>query len=156
MIFVPRMIKTVLLLSILLAHSVCSAQTSIYKHLGGRGEIIYSDHYLKGSEQAELPELTVLPASQRLSRASPSIAQMEANESLQAYEAEQIATHQPRVIQSAKAEKVMQLNEVSSNHIDEVELSPEERLQLIIDDMELYDDDIDRLELELYKIGADY
>lgn len=150
------MIKTVLLLSILLAHSVCSAQTSIYKHLGGRGEIIYSDHYLKGSEQAELPELTVLPASQRLSKASPSIAKMEANESLQAYEAEQIATHQPRVIQSAKAEKVMQLNEVSSNHIDEVELSPEERLQLIIDDMELYDDDIDRLELELYKIGADY
>lgn len=153
------MIKTVLLLSILLAHGVCSAQTSIYKHLGGKGEIIYSDHYLKGSEQAELPELTVLPASQRLSKASPSIAKMEANESLQAYEAEeaeQIATHQPRVIQSAKAEKVMQLNEVSSNHIDEVELSPEERLQLIIDDMELYDDDIDRLELELYKIGADY
>jgi len=150
------MMKTVLLLSILLAHSVCPAQTSIYKHLGGRGEIIYSDHYLKGSEQAELPELTVLPASQRLSKASPSIAKMEANESLQAEEAEQIATHQPRVIQSAKAEKVMQLNEVSSNHIDEVELSPEERLQLIIDDMELYDDDIDRLELELYKIGADY
>lgn len=147
--------KTVLLFSILFAHSICFAQSSIYKHFGGRGETIYSDHHLKGAEQAELPALTVLPASQRLSKASPSIAKMEADDSLQHNETEQIATHQSGVIQSVKSEKV-QPTEISANQTDEVELSPEEQLQHIIDDMELYDDDIDRLELELYKIGADY
>lgn len=50
----------------------------------------------------------------------------------------------------------MQPTEISSDQIDAAELSPEEQLELIIDDMELYDDDLDRLELELYKIGADY
>lgn len=150
------MMKSVLLLSILLSHSVCFAQTSIYKHLGSRGEIIYSDHHLKGAKQAELPELTVLPTSPRLSEASSSIAKMEANELSQYFEAEQVPTHQPRAIQSAKSEQVAQPTEISANQTDEVELSPEEQLQLIIDDMELYDDDIDRLELELYKIGADY
>lgn len=148
--------KTVLLFAILVAHSICFAEPSIYKHFGDRGETIYSDHHLKGAEQAELPALTVLPASQRLSKALPSIAQMEADDSLQHNETGQIGTHQSGVIPSAKSEKVMQPTEISANQTDKVELSPEEQLQLIIDDMELYDDDIDRLELELYKIGADY
>ncbi len=148
--------KTVLLFSILLAHSACFAQMSIYKHLGSRGETIYSDHHPKGAEQADLPELTILPASQRLSRVSPPIAQTEAKESWQNDEIAPIVTHQPLTTQSAKLEKTMQPTEISSDQIDAAELSPEEQLELIIDDMELYDDDLDRLELELYKIGADY
>ena len=149
------MTRSLLLILMLLASSICFAQSGVYKQLGAGGHIIYSDHYLKGAEQANLPELTVLPASQRLSKASPSIAKMEVDDLLQHNETEQIATHQSRVIQSVKSEKV-QPTEISANQTDEVELSPEEQLQHIIDDMELHDDDIDRLELELYKIGADY
>lgn len=152
------MMRSLLLILMLLASSICFAQSGVYKQLSAGGHIIYSDHYLKGAEQANLPELTVLPASQRPSKASPSIAKMEATDDFsQDHESAQIATHPSKAtIHSAKLEKGAQSTETKNHPSDEIELSPEEQSQIIIDEMELHEDDIDRLELELYKIGADY
>lgn len=124
------------------------AQSPVYKRVGQDGQIFYSNMQVKGASEIDLPKITVLPAARRNpvspaeprgtaltgqheavdERINPVIGQAQGNE----------ATHQNSADQEAP------------------QLSDHDRVQQLIEEMEFYEDSIDALEIELYKLGGGY
>ena len=127
---------------------VCSAQSEVYKRVDQDGHIIYSDVQSKGADPIELPELTVLPAqsTEVLSAKSEMIAAERQHEIID--KTGDAATDQ--MIGSGAA----QLNHAAQATTSQ--MSDYDRVQQLIEDIDLYEDNIEALEIELYNLGGGY
>ncbi|MDV6344644.1 hypothetical protein [Nitrosomonas sp. Is37] len=140
--------KTVNILFVLLfTYSfLCMAQSGVYKHVNQDGHTFYSDTEMKGASEIDLSEITVLPAG-RYVPASLAIKKgatpPEHNEVVEKKIDQEIAqTPMPEIARQNSSDKnVNQLNDYG-------------RVQQVIEEMALYEDSIEVLEIELYNLGV--
>ena len=127
---------------------VCSAQSEVYKRVDQDGHIIYSDIQSKGSDPIELPELTVLPAqsTEVLSAKREAIAAERQHEIID--KTGDVVTDQ---MIGSRAAQLDYANQATTS-----QMSDYERVQQLIEDIELYEDNIEALEIELYNLGGGY
>lgn len=140
--------KVILFFVFILSSFVCSAQSEVYKRVDQDGHIIYSDIQSKGADPIELPELTVLPAqsTEVLSAKSETIAAERQHEIID--KTGDVATDQ--MIGSGAAQLDHTTQATTS------QMSDYDRVQQLIEDIELYEDNIEALEIELYNLGGGY
>lgn len=139
---------TILLWALSAIGSTCQAQSGVYKHVDQHGHVIYSDIEAKGTNEIALPEITVLPAA----RYSP------ANQSVKKY-ATSLEQNKAIDIKNDQDIKPTHLSEaVHRNSTDKEasQLSDQDRLEHIIEEMALYENDIEALEIQLYNLGSGY
>ncbi|CAE6500414.1 MAG TPA: DUF4124 domain-containing protein [Nitrosomonas nitrosa] len=140
--------KVILFFVFILSSFVCSAQSEVYKRVDQDGHIIYSDIQSKGADPIELPELTVLPAqsTEVLSAKSETIAAERQHEIID--KTGDVATDQMMGSGAAQLDHTTQATTSQMSDYD--------RVQQLIEDIELYEDNIEALEIELYNLGGGY
>lgn len=121
-----------LLLTLVTASFACLAQSGVYKRVDQEGRTFYSDVQEKGAREIDLPEITVVPATRIPAK--------------------------PATIEGAamtgQHEQVDKQVDSSINQMPQ--LSDHDRVQQLIEEMGLYEDSIEALEIELYNLGGDY
>lgn len=140
--------KVILFFVFILSSFVCSAQSEVYKRVDQDGHIIYSDIQSKGADPIELPELTVLPA--------------QSTEVLSAKSETIVAERQHEIIDKTgdvATDQMMGSGAAQLDHTTQAttsQMSDYDRVQQLIEDIELYEDNIEALEIELYNLGGGY
>lgn len=129
----------------------CMAQSGVYKHLDQGGQILYSDTEIKGAHSVNLPEITVLPAT----RYSPARSAIKKGAILPE-QAEAIRIVDKKINQEIKPVPATEATHRNSSGDGLSQLSDRDRAQQVIEEMALYEDSIEALEIELYNLGADY
>lgn len=130
----------------------CRAQSGVYKHLGQDGQILYSDTEIKGAYPIDLPEITVLPAS----RHDPARSAIKNGATLPGQN-EAIEIVDKKFNQEIKQVSVSEATtHRNSSDNDLSQHSDQDRVQQVIEEMALYEDSIEALEIELYNLGAGY
>jgi hypothetical protein len=127
---------------------LCMAQSGIYKHVNLDGQTLYSNTKMRGANEIDLPEIIVLPAS----RYSPVNLAIKKGASL----------HEPNKTTDKKSnQEVKQASMPETAHQDSSDknvsqLSNQERLHQIIEEIALYEESIEALEVELYNLKQEY
>lgn len=140
--------KNIVLFLVLTAFSFsCMAQSGVYKRVGQDGHIIYSDVQVRGAREIDLPEITVLPA------ASSSVSSIVGREVTLAGRQGAVDKRSDQAVSLVPGSRT-----VHQNSVDQVvtQLSDHDRVQQIIEEMALYEDSIEALEIELYNLGGGY
>lgn len=127
---------------------LCMAQSGVYKHVNQDGHTIYSDTEIRGASKIDLPEITVMPAF-RHSPASSEIKKVVTMPASNKAVEQKIRQERGQVAMSGAAPQ---------NFFDKEgnQLSARERVQQIMEEMALYEDGLDALEMELYHSEGDY
>lgn len=125
----------------------CMAQSGVYKRVDQDGHIIYSDVQVRGAKEIDLPEITVLPA------ASGSVSSI--------VDREVTLVGQQRAVDKRSDQAVGPVPSSRTVHQKSgdqtvTQLSDHDRVQQIIEEMALYEDSIEALEIELYNLGGSY
>ncbi len=126
----------------------CIAQSGIYKHVNQDGHTIYSDTKIKDASEIDLPEIIVLPAG-RHGPASLAIKKgaplPESNEAT--------AKKSDQEIKQASMTETAHRNSSDKNVS---QLSDQDRMHQIIEEIALYEDSIEALEIKLYNLNEEY
>jgi hypothetical protein len=125
----------------------CMAQSGVYKRVDQDGHIIYTDIQVKGASEVDLPEITVLPAAR--SSGSSIVKRKVTLAGQQGVVDKQI----DQAIDPVPGSRIVHQNSVDQTI---TQLSDHDRVQQIIEEMALYEDSIEALEIELYNLGGGY
>ena len=139
---------TTLLLALSVISSMCQAQSGVYKRVDQYGHVIYSDIEAKGADEIDLPEITVLPTARYSSISATvkkGVTSPEQNKAIDKMNDRDI--------------KQMDLSESASRNSTDKEtsqLSDQDHVERILEEMALYENNIEALEIELYNLGSGY
>lgn len=140
--------KAILLLALVTSSFVCLAQSGVYKRVDQDGHTIYSDFQTQEAKEIDLPEITVMPAA-----SSSVIPLAKRGATAQSKQHEVLdknidlaidPTHGSGTAQQLPADQAA------------TQLSDHDRVQQLIEDMALYADSIETLEIELYNLEGGY
>lgn len=139
----------IILLLVLSTYSFpCMAQSGVYKHVNQDGHTFYSDTEIKNASEIDLPEITVLPAA----RHGPASLAIKKGVTLP----EQNETIDKKIDQEIKHESIAETAHQNFSDKNVSELSDQDRVQQIIEEMALHEDSIEALEIELYNLGGNH
>ena len=124
------------------------AQSGIYKHVNQDGHTFYSDTKIRDANEIDLPEIIVLPAG-RHGLASLAIKKgaslPESNEAIDKKSNEEV-----------KQASMTETAHRNSSDKNLSQLSDQDRLHQIIEDIALYEESIEALEIELYNLKQEF
>lgn len=141
-------IAIILLLVLSIDSFPCMAQSGVYKHVNQDGHTFYSDTEIKDASEIDLPEITVLPVA----RQGPASLAIKKGVTL---------PEQNEIIDKKMDHEIKQLFTTKTTHQNSFdknvsELSDQDRVQQIIEEMALHEDSIEALEIELYNLKGSH
>lgn len=140
-------IITILLPLALFVFSCASmAQSAVYKHVDQYGQTVYSNIEIKGASGIDLPKITVLPAV-RYGSAIPPIKKS-------ATLPQQNEAIDKKIDQESKQVHMSEAVRPDSSDEEVNQSNAQERVQQIMEEMALYENNIEALEIELYNLGS--
>lgn len=138
-----------ILLVLLSTYSLpCMAQSGIYKHVNQDGHILYSNTKIRGANEIDWPQIIVLSAGGH----SPVSLAIKKGASLP----EPNETTDKKSNQGVKQASMTETAHQDSSDKNVSQLSNQERLHQIIEEIALYEESIEALEIELYNLKQEY